>query len=123
MKSLFILTILSLSSFAFSAAEWKVIAESSDCAEKVQILAKEGEKYVMAVKGEVKNKLVAKDGSAFKKDNMKSTEFVSEASTENTDSKKDGSMTFIQPAYVEGNPAKLDTIQNGKVKRCNLNSK
>lgn len=113
MKQLFFLSILSFSSLAFSAPEWKVVAETTSCDEKIQVLAKEGEKYVKAVRGNEETKLFAKDGSVFHENNMKMTEFVSEKAS-------DVKYTFMQPSYVEANPPKIDVSYNGTKKRCKM---
>lgn len=114
MKHLLLVTVMSLSGFAYAAQDWKVVAETTSCAEKIQIMGKEGEKYVMAVRGEEKTKLFAKDGSVFHENTMRSTEFVSD---------KEGDVTyrFIQPSYVEANPPKIDVAYNGSAKkRCKM---
>lgn len=113
MKQLFFISLLSLSSMAYSA-EWKVIAETTSCDEKIQILGKEGEKFVKAISGNEETKLFAKDGSVFHENTMKSTEFVSKKESEVT-------YTFRQPSYVEGNPPKIDVAYNGAKKRCKMN--
>ncbi|MFP5385867.1 MAG: hypothetical protein ACLGHN_07285 [Bacteriovoracia bacterium] len=113
MKQLFFLSILSLSSLAFSAQEWKVVAETTSCDQKIQVLAKEGEKYVKAVSGDEVTKLFPKDGSVFHENTMKMTEFVSDKSSE-------VKYTFIQPSYVEANPPKIDVSYNGTKKRCKM---
>jgi hypothetical protein len=102
---------MSLSSLTF-AAEWKVVAETTLCDEKIQVMGKEGEKYVLAVNGEKKTKLFAKDGSTFSEQSMSSTEFVSK--------QDDVSYRFIQPSYVEANPPKIDVSHNGEKKRCKM---
>jgi hypothetical protein len=104
---------MSLSTVAWSAQDWKVVAETTVCEEKIQIMGKEGEKYVLAVRGDGKTKLFAKDGSTFKNDAMRSTEFASDKSSE-------VSYTFIQPSYVEANPPKIDVSFNGAKKRCKM---
>jgi hypothetical protein len=113
MKHLFLIAIMSLSSVAF-AADWKVVAETTSCDDKIQIMGKEGEKYVMAVRGDEKTKLFAKDGSAFHEETMRSTEFTSAKSA------SDVSYTFIQPSMVEANPPKIDVAYNGAKKRCKM---
>lgn len=113
MKHLFFITIMSMTSLSFAAAEWKVIAETTSCAEKIQVLGKDGEKYVLAVKGDEKTKLFAQDGSLFKENAMSTKEFVSPAGS-------NVSYTFIQPSYVEGNPPKIDVSFNGQKKRCKM---
>jgi hypothetical protein len=113
MKSLLFLAIMSLSSMAMAAADWKVVAETTSCDQKIQIMGKEGEKFVMAVRGEEKTKLFAEDGSAFHADTMTNTEFSS-------DKKEDVSYRFIQPSYVEANPPKIDVAYNGTNKRCKM---
>ncbi|HXH31408.1 MAG TPA: hypothetical protein VNJ01_11390 [Bacteriovoracaceae bacterium] len=111
MKSLFVLSLFALSTLAFGAADWKVVAETTDCGEKVQILGKEGEKFVKAVRGSTESKLVAKDGSVFSHKTMKTTEFSG------------SDMTYTQPGYVEANPAKIDFKDSGNTKRCSMNTK
>lgn len=116
MKHLLIITIMSLSSFAWSAQDWKVVAETTSCSDKIQIMGKEGEKYVLAVRGEDKVKLFAKDGSVFNENAMRNTEFLSA---------KNGDVTYIftQPAYVEANPPKIDVVYGGNKSRCKMQSK
>ena len=113
MKHLFFLAIMSLSSVSMAAADWKVVAETTSCDEKIQIMGKEGEKYVLAVRGDEKTKLFAADGSEFHEDALKPTEFKSEKSA-------DVSYRFMQPAYVEANPPKIDVAYNGAKKRCKM---
>lgn len=112
MKHLFFISLMSLSTLSFAASEWKLVAETTACDEKIQILGKEGEKYVLAVKGDEKTKLFAKDGTAFHHDSMKSTEFESQGS--------DVKYTFIQPSYVEANLPKIDVTEQGEKKRCKM---
>lgn len=112
MKKFLILSLLSFTTLSFAAAEWKVVAETTSCEEKIQVLGKEGEKYVLAVKGDEKTKLFAVDGSLFKVDSMKSTEFVSK--------KGDATYRFIQPSYVEANPPKIDVVHHGLKQRCKM---
>lgn len=116
MKHLLIITIMSLSSFAWSAQDWKVVAETTSCSDKIQIMGKEGEKYVLAVRGEDKVKLFAKDGAVFNENAMRNTEFLSA---------KNGDVTYIftQPAYVEANPPKIDVVYGGNKSRCKMQSK
>jgi hypothetical protein len=113
MKFLFLITLMSLSSFAWSAKDWKVVAETTVCDEKIQIMGKDGEKYVLAVKGDEKTKLFAKDGSSFKEDSMSSNEFTSPKGSE-------VSYSFTQPSYVEANPPKIDVTHSGMKKRCKM---
>jgi hypothetical protein len=120
MKSLLLMSVLSLVSNAFATSDWKVIAESKDCGEKVQIMGKEGEKYVMAVKGDTKTKLFSKDGSGFNKENPKSTEY----SAVSTDPSSAGTaVSYTQPGYTEGNLPKVQILDNGKSKKCSMNYK
>lgn len=117
MRHFFLISLLSISSLA-SAADWKVVAETTSCDEKVQILAKEGEKYVLAVQGGVKHKLIARDGSAFHENTMKTTEFVTDAKADHK--LGEPTYTYIQPSYVEGNPPKVDVAYSGVKKRCKM---
>ena len=104
---------MSMPSLSFANEGWKVIAETTSCAEKIQILGKEGEKFVLAVAGDEKTKLFANDGSAYKESSMKMTEYKS--SGEN-----DVTYRFIQPSYVDGNLPKIDVTYNGEKKRCKM---
>ncbi len=113
MKQIFFITIMAMTTVSFAQEDWKVIAETTSCAEKIQILGKAGEKYVLAVHGDERTKLYAKDGSSFKEDAMRTTEY---RSTE----KSDVSYTFIQPSMVEGNPPKVDVSYHGEKKRCKM---
>lgn len=113
MKQLLFIALISITPLAFSA-EWKVIAETTSCDEKIQIMGKEGEKFVKAVNGNTETKLFAKDGSAFHENTMSPTEFVS-------DKNADVRYSFRQPSYVEGNPPKIDVAHNGLKKRCKMN--
>lgn len=116
MKHLLFITIMSVSSFAWSATDWKVVAETTACSEKIQVMGKEGEKYVLAVRGEDKIKLFAKDGSVFNENAMRSTQFVSAKNGDVT-------YTFTQPAYVEANPPKIDVAFNGDKSRCKMQAR
>lgn len=113
MKQLFFITIMVMTSLSFAQAEWKVIAETTSCADKIQILGKEGEKFVLAVQGDKRTKLYAKDDSSFKENAMRTTEYRSAANS-------DVSYTFIQPSMVEGNPPKVDISYHGEKKRCKM---
>jgi hypothetical protein len=114
MKQLVLISLISLSSLAWSASEWKVVAETTSCDETIQILGKEGEKYVKAVHNGVETKLFAKDGTKFQEDSLAMNEFVSDKSS-------DVKYTFIQPAVVDGNPPKVDVVHSGAKKRCKMN--
>jgi hypothetical protein len=112
MKYLFVLSLFSLPSIT-SAAEWKVIAETTSCRERIQVLGKEGEKYVLAVKGDEKMRLFSKDGSLFLENSPQTTEFVFQNA--------DVTYRFIRPSYVEANSPKMDVISHGQQKRCKMN--
>lgn len=113
MKQLFLIALFSYALPTFAAADWKVIAETTSCADKIQVLGKEGEKYVLAVRGEEKVKLFAKDKAEFHENSLATTEFTSDAS-------QDVKYTFIQPSYVEANPPKIDVAYQGAKKRCKM---
>lgn len=115
MKHLFFITLFTVSSFAWSAEEWKVVAETTACDERIKILGKDGEKYVLAVHGVDKTKLISKDGTTFQTNALRSTEFISDKSS-------DVAYTFTQPSYVEANPPKIDLSFNGSKKRCKMAS-
>lgn len=122
MKSVFFFSLLSLTTFAFSATEWKVVAETTgSCKEKLQVLAKEGEKFVYVAEGDSKTKLFAEDGSAYSEQNGKAVVYSNNSDkTLNESSKK---FTFIQPSMVDGNPPKLNVASNGVRDNCKMNLK
>lgn len=109
MRSIFFLSLITLSSACY-AQDWKVIAETENCQDQVQIMGKEGEKYVLAVHGDKKEKLFSKDGSSFKKD-MEKTSFYAN---------KNDQYAFTQPSVVEANTPKLDMVKNGKKQHCRM---
>ena len=114
MKYLLLIT-LTLPTLSWSVEkEWKVVAETIECGEKIQILGKEDEKYVLALRGNNERiKLLEKRGTAFKTNSLSTTEYVSD---------KDGDVlySFIRPSYVEGNLPKIDILQDGVKKRCKM---
>jgi hypothetical protein len=113
MKHLFFMAIMSISTMTHAVAEWKVVADTTSCSDKIQVLGKEGEKYVLAVRGAEKIKLFAKDGAIFHENAMVSAQFVSDKSSDVT-------YTFTQPSQVEANPPKIDVAYNGAKKRCKM---
>lgn len=122
MKSFFLLSLMSLSSVAFGAADWKVVAETTThCKEKVQVLAKEGEKFVYVADGANKTKLFAEDGSKFSEQNGKAVVFTNENDKSLATSSK--RFTFIQPSMVDGNPPKINVAVNGVRDNCKLSLK
>lgn len=120
MKSFFTLTLFTLTFHSFAAAEWKTIAETSNCPEKVQIMAKEGEKFVKLVHGGEEEKLFAQDGSAFTRDTPHKVMFVS-PKTEGLVSAK--SYSFFRPAMMESTAPKLMINAKGKELRCQMTAK
>lgn len=117
MKFLILLSLFTLTSIAF-AAEWKTIAETTNCPDATQIMAKDGEKFVKAVTNGKEEMLYSQDGSVFKSDSPKTTFFAS---------RKEGSagtsVTFTQPGMVESNTPKLDIVAADKKSHCNMKSK
>lgn len=95
------------------ANDWIVIAETKKCEEKVEILAKSGEKYVLAILGGDKIKLYPQDDSAFKAKILTSQEYSSRVQN----NKK---FIFYYPGENENNLPKFDFIIQGERKRCNL---
>ena len=123
MKSVFLLSLMSLTSFTYAAtAEWKVVAESTtNCKEKVQVLAKEGEKFVFVTEGGTKTKLAAEDGSAYSDQSGKAVVFSNEKDQSLSAASK--RFTFTNPAMVDGNPPKINVSVNGVKDNCKLNLK
>lgn len=121
MKALFVLSTIVLSSMAWSAAEWKTIAVTSDCAQKVSIEAKEGESFIYAVQDGKKTKLTAENNKPFKLDTPASTAYSN--TKEDAEKNKSALYTFTQPSMVEANLAQIDVNHNGKRDRCKLVNK
>lgn len=122
MKSVFLLSLMSLTTFAYSASEWKVVAETTtNCKEKIQVLAKEGEKFVYVADGDAKTKLFAEDGTTYSETNGKAVIFSNE-SDKNLDAAAKR-FTFTQPSMVDGNPPKIDVAMNGVRDNCKLKLK
>jgi hypothetical protein len=113
MKAVLFLSLFSISLTSLAAGNWNVVGETTDCAEKIKILAKEGEKFVYAVKGDEKTKLVAKD----------KTPFTSNGPLETIYQSANHTYTFTNPAMVDGNPAKINIAHNGKIEKCSLKTK
>jgi hypothetical protein len=129
MKFFFLVLVSALTSLAVanapaakttSTADWKVISETENCPKKIQIKAKAGEKYVIAVDGKTEYKLLAANGAGFDPSSMNATEYTSEKNEKMKDAVE---YSFIQPSYVENRPAKLQYAQNGKMDRCPLIAK
>lgn len=87
---------------------WKVVSETERCPRKIQIKAKPGETYVIAVEGIKETKLTSLNSSAFDASSIHAVEYSSPE------------MSFIQPSYAESRTAKIQFTKNGKVDRCPL---
>lgn len=117
MRVLAFASLIALSSLTY-ASEWSVVAETnSECPERVQILAKEGESYVRALMNGQEQKLLGEE--AFHKNAPRSLTF--EASAEGLHS--ENSITFTKPGMVESNLPKLDIVKNGLRHHCNIKTK
>lgn len=122
MKSVFLLSLMSLTSFAYSAAEWKVVAETTtNCKEKFQVLAKEGEKFVYVTDGTFKTKLASVAGAKYSDQSGTSVIFSNEKDASLSDDSK--RFTFVNPAMVDGNLPKINVSVNGVKDNCKLNLK
>jgi len=117
MKFLLITSFLATSSFA---SEWKPIAQTVSCPQDVQILAKEGEKYVLASYNGTQHKLFSSDQTTYTPRALKSQEFASDITKEKY---LLGEPTFVfeQQGEVEGNPPKLVISLSGVQHRCRMN--
>lgn len=122
MKSVFLLSLMSLTTFSFAAAEWKVVAETTtNCKEKVQVLAKEGEKFVYVANGNEKTKLFAEDGTAFSEQSGQAITFSNKKDKSLTNASK--RISYTQPSMVDPNPPKIDLAMNGVSEKCKLSLK
>jgi hypothetical protein len=119
MKSFLFFSLMVFTSLTWAAQGWKVVAvTTNNCQEKVEVLAKEGEKFVYVNNGSVKTKLVAEDGSAFSEESGKLVTFS------NADDKSSlEKYTFIQPSMVDPNPAKIQIASNGLKANCKMKLK
>jgi hypothetical protein len=118
MKFISILSLLSIATFSWADANWQVVAESTHCAEKVKILAKEGEKFVYAVVGEDKTKLTSEDGSVFSETSGQSTVF-----SNTTEKSATSHFTYVQPSMVDNNSPKINVSINGSNDNCKMKLK
>ncbi len=108
-----LLTLLLISgTFQSQSSEWKV-NNADDCGEKIVIKAEQGNPYVTLRRGSEELKLYGKNGALFYEDAISQVEFSSLPG-------KKIEYTFIYPGYVDGNPPKIDLIQDLKIKRCRL---
>ena len=119
MKSVLFLSLMMSSLGAWCAQDWKVIAETSNaCKQKLQVMAKEGEKFVYVKEGDTKTKLFAEDGALFSEQNGKPIVYSNgQDKTLNDTSKR---FTFVQPSMVDGSPPKLDVAFNGVKENCKM---
>jgi hypothetical protein len=119
MKSCLFFSLMALTSFTWAAQDWKVVAmTTNNCQQKVEVLAKEGEKFVYVNDGLAKTKLFAEDGSVFSEQSGKMVTF-SNASDKNSHEK----YTFVQPSMVDPNPAKIEIRTNGLKAKCKMKLK
>ncbi|MGE3609351.1 MAG: hypothetical protein AB7I27_07175 [Bacteriovoracaceae bacterium] len=107
----FFLFLMSLSTICLAQSDWKIVAESNQCSEKIQILAKDGEKYVLVQSGENKIKLNSLDNSDFQTDSPKSITFKSDQ------------YQFDWPAMMERNPPKLSFLKSRNKQACRMVTK
>jgi hypothetical protein len=121
MKSLLFFSVLSLTSFAWSAQEWKTIAVSTNCKEKVSIQAKEGEKHILAEMNGKQIKLYPETDTAFKMDSARSIVYSNQQ-----DDKLDNTKPYIlytHPSMVEANPPKIRVSTKENRDHCSLKLK
>ena len=122
MRSVFFFSLVLFSTFSWSAPEWKVVAEStSDCSDKLQVLAKEGEKFVYVTDGHTKTKIDSLNGSAFSEQNGQEVVF-SNTSEKNLD-ERSKRFTFVQPSMVNSSLPKLTVATHGLMNHCKMKLK
>lgn len=119
MKSFLFFSLMALTSLTWAAQDWKVVAvTTNNCQEKVEVLAKEGEKFVYVNDGSAKTKLFAEDGSSFSEQSGKMITF-----SNNSDKNSSEKYTFVQPSMVDPNPAKIEIAANGLKANCKMKLK
>ena len=122
MRSAFFFSLVLFSTFSWSAPEWKVVAESTpDCSDKLQVLAKEGEKFVYVTDAHSKTKIYSSDGSAFSGENSKEVVF-SNTNEKNLDDRTKR-FTFIQPSMVSSTLPKMTVSTNELINHCKMKLK
>ncbi len=120
MKFSALFLIAAFSTFAWASnADWNVVAETipGACEEKIQILAKTGEKYVMVARGEMRDKLYSKDKSAFNREDSVEVQF--ESLPVNGKLIKP-TFLFTKPSIMNGSPAKIEVTQSGSRRMCKM---
>ena len=122
MKSVIFFSLMSLTTFVWSAADWKVVAQTTTkCKDKFIVLAKEGEKFVYVVDGDSKTKLMAQEGAAYSSQNPRAVAFSNAGIKSQDDNLKQ--FTFNQPSMVDANPPKLNISMNDQSDKCNMRLK
>jgi hypothetical protein len=95
-----------------NSQDWRVVALSTtSCQDKIQVLAKEGEKFVYVTSGQEKIKLPSTDGAVFSADSGRSVVF------------KNAPYTFTQPSMVDPNPPKLEIESSGQKSICKMKAR
>ena len=122
MKSVFFFLLMFLTTLAWSAEDWKVVAETTTrCKDKFQVLAKEGEKFVYIIDGSSKKKLIAEEGAIYSSQNPKAVTFSNPKNNPQNDNAK--RFIFNQPSMVDANPPKLDISMNNQSEKCKMSLK
>ncbi len=105
---------LSLVSFNLSAAvNWTSVGETENCPQKIEVFAKDGEKFVEVAMNGKRTKLFSVDKTAYSAETPRTTEFTS----------LDKATTYLQPSMTEGNPPKLSFVSGGSKEICKLTVK
>ncbi len=119
MKLFLVVSFFTLTSMLFASTDWKMVASTvSGCENKLEVLAKEGESFVYVIDGEKKVKLDSVDGSAFSEESGKMLSFTNKNSSSLLpDSKK---YFFGQPSVVDGNPPRLEVLQDSQSTKCRM---
>jgi hypothetical protein len=111
MKCLVVFSLSVLCFSAWAAEDWKVVAVSSNCEEKILVLAKEGEKFVYLISGELKIKLASSDGHPYSEESPQSLTF------------KNKEYTFMKPSMVDPNPSLLEVHSSGIKSNCKMKNR
>lgn len=119
MKILVVVSFFTLTGMLFAATEWKMVASTvSGCQNKLEVLAKEGETFVYVIDGDKKVKLNSIDGSAFSQESGKMLSFTNKNNSSLLpDSKR---YFFGQPSVVDGNPPRLEILQDSQSTKCKM---
>lgn len=113
-----LLLVLTFMTMLSARADWKIVASTTSCLDKIEVLAKEGETFVYVLDGGKKIKLDSVDGSAFSQESGKMVTFTNKNNSSLMPESK--RFVFDRPSVVDGNPARLEILNDSGAKKCKM---